>query len=70
MVVRPQEGLSRALNGSIAGVILKAYDTWFTRPNHDLTSVRFFGVGMALVYFLQGFTVVGVILNPANSTLS
>lgn len=67
------DGLSRALNGSIVGVMLKAYDTWFTRPNHDLASVRFFGVGkswMALVYFLQGFTVVGVISNPANSTLS
>ena len=38
-------GLSSSLNGSIASVMLNAYDTWFTKPNQDLTSVRFCGVG-------------------------
>ena len=29
--------------------MMKAYATWFTNPNHDRTSVRFFGVGKSLI---------------------
>ena len=42
-------------------------------PNHERTSVMLAGVGkslMALRYFLQGRTLLGVISNPANSTVS
>ena len=66
-------GLSSCRKGSIMSAMLNAYDTWFTKPNHDLTSVRFCGVGksaMALMYFLHGRTVSLVILKPANSTSS
>jgi len=50
--------------------MLNAYDTWLTRPNHDLTSVKLRGVGksdMALRYFLHGRTVLLVISKPINS---
>ena len=53
--------------------MLNAYDTWFTKPNQDLTSVRLCGVGkseMALMYFVHGRTVSLVISKPANSTSS
>ena len=66
-------GLSSSLKGSIVSAMLNAYDTWFTKPNQDLTSVRLCGVGkseMALMYFLHGRTVSLVISKPANSTLS
>ncbi len=65
--------LSWSLKGSITLVVLNAYDTWFTNPNQDLKSVRFYGMGnskLALRYFLHGFTVSFVISNPANSTSS
>ena len=65
-------GLSSSRKGSIVSAMLNAYDTWFTKPNQDLTSVRLCGVGkseMALMYFLHGRTVL-VISKPANSTLS
>ena len=38
----------------MVSAILKAYDTWLTRPNQDRISVRFRGVeksAMALMYF-------------------
>ena len=66
-------GLSSSRKGSIVSAILNAYDTWFTKPNQDLTSVRLCGVGkleMALMYFLHGHTVSLVISKPANSTSS
>ena len=50
-------GLSKSLNGSIHSAMLKAYDTWLSRPNQDLTSVIFLGAGnsvIALRYLLQG----------------
>ena len=67
------DGLSSDRNGSIISVILNAYATWFTRPNHDRTSVREVGVGksaIAFVYFLHGRTVSLDISKPANSTVS
>ena len=65
-------GLSSSRKGNIVSAVLNAYryDTWFTKPNHDLTFVRFCGVGksaMALMYFLHGHT---VSLVPAKSTSS
>ena len=66
-------GLISSRKGSIASVMLNAYDTWFTKPNQDLTSVRLRGVGkleMAMMYFLHGRTVSLVILKPAISTSS
>ena len=66
-------GLSSSLKGSITSAMLKAYDTWFTKPNQDRTSVRLCGMGkseMALIYFLHGRTVSLVISKPANSTSS
>ena len=66
-------GLSSSRKGSIMSAMLNAYDTWFTKPNHDLTSVRFCGVGksaMALMYFLHGRTMSLVISKPTNSTSS
>ena len=66
-------GLSSSLKGSIVWAMLNAYDTWFTKPNQDLTSVWLCGVGqsaMALMYLLHGRTVSSVISNPANSTSS
>ena len=53
--------------------MLNVYDTWFTKPNQDLMSVRLCGVGksaMALMYLLRGRTVLLVISKPANSTSS
>ena len=53
--------------------MLNAYDTWFTKPNQDITSVRLSGVGksaMALMYFLHGRTMSLVISKPANSNSS
>ena len=38
-------GFRKDLNGSMVSATLKAWDIWFTSPNHDLTSVRFVGVG-------------------------
>ena len=38
-------GLSSSRKGSIVSAMLNAYDTWFTKPNQDLTSVRLCGVG-------------------------
>ena len=67
------EGLSKCRNGDMAAVIEKAYDTWFMRPNHALTSVMLFGVGKSLtaaVNLSAVRTSVGVIVNPANSTSS
>ena len=49
--------------------MLKAYATWFTSPNHDRTSVRFFGVGKSLiarVNFWHGLTESAVISKPAG----
>ena len=66
------DGLRRSRNGSMVVVMLKAYATWFTSPNHDRTSVRFFGVGKSLiarVNFWHGLTESAVISKPANSTL-
>ena len=60
-------------NGSITSVMLNAYATWLTRPNHDCTLVREVGVGksaIAFVYFLHGRTVSLDISKPANSTVS
>ena len=51
---------------SMRSVILKVYDTWLSRTNHDLTSVMFLGVGnskIALSYFWQGHTESPVIAN-------
>ena len=62
-------GFRRSLNGAMVAAWEKVYATWFTRPNHDLTSVVEVGVGnsaIALVNFLAGLTVVGPISNPAN----
>ena len=64
---------SNSRNGSIVSAMLNAYDTWFTRPNQDLMSVRLHGVGksaMALMYFLHGRTVSLVISKLANSISS
>ena len=64
-------GLSSSQNGNITSVILNAYETWFTKPNQDLTSVMFCRVGnseMALIYFLHDLTESLVISKPANST--
>ena len=50
--------------GNITSAMLKAYETWFSNPNQDVTSVRVCGVGkseMALMYFLHGLTVSVVI---------
>ena len=66
-------GLSSSRKGSIVSAMLNAYDTWFTKLNQGLTSVRLCGVGksaMTLMYFLHGRTVSSVISKPANSTLS
>ena len=66
-------GFSRSRNGSIISVMLKAYETWFIRPNHERTSVMFLGVGkstIAFKYFGHGRTLSGVISKPANSTQS
>ena len=41
--------------------MLKAYATWLSKPNQDLISVMFVGVGnsvIALRYLLQGQTVI------------
>ena len=60
-------------NGSMPSVAAKAYETWLISPNYEQTSVMLAGVGksrMALRYFLHGRTLLGVISNPANSTLS
>ena len=38
-------GLSSSRKGSIVLAMLNAYNTWFTKPNQDLTSVRLCGVG-------------------------
>ena len=57
----------------MAAVMLNVYETWFTSPNQERTSVRFLGVGnseIAWTYFLHGLTVVSVISKPANSTSS
>ena len=59
--------------GNIVLAILSAYDTWLTRPNQDLMSLKLCGVGksyMALRYFLYGLTESFVISKPANSTSS
>ena len=64
-------GLSSSWKGNITSVMLNAYKTWFTKPNQDLTSVMFCGVGnskMALMCFLHGLTESLVISKPANST--
>ena len=64
-------GLRKGLKGSS---VLRSWPypvTWLTSPNHDLTSVRFFGVGkslMTLSYLGNGATLVLVIRKPANST--
>ena len=50
-----------------------AYETWLTRPNQERTSVMLLGFGkfwIASRYFLQGRTLLFVISNPANSTVS
>ena len=66
-------GLRRRRKGSILWAMLKAYETWLTRPNHERMSVMFLRVGksrMAWRYFQQGWTLSRVMSNPANSTLS
>ena len=66
-------GFRSSLNGSMRSALLKAYDTWFTRPNHERISVMLRGVGnsrMACKYLLQGRTVSMVMLKPAKSTSS
>ena len=60
-------------NGSIRSATEKAYDTWFSNPNHECTLVMVLGVGnsrIALRYCLHGLTLSGVISNPANSIVS
>ena len=50
-----------------------AYDTWFTKPNHDLTPVIDVGVGkslMALVILSVGFIESKVTVKPAKSAIS
>ena len=64
-------GLISSLNGSITDVLAWAQDTWLTKPNQDLASVRLVGVGkfwMALSSFVAGATPDEVISKPANST--
>ena len=54
-------------------VAAKACDTWLISPNQERTSVMLVGVGKSRIasrYFLHGRTLVGVISNPANSTVS
>ena len=66
------DGFNSSRKGSMAAVMAKEYDTWFTRPNHALTSVRLVGVGkslMAAVNLSAGQTSVGVTVNPANLPL-
>jgi len=65
-------GFNSSLNSSILSVMLNAYVTWFTSPNHDRISVRFFGVGksdIARRIAGDGRTLSGVISNPENSTV-
>ena len=67
------QGLSDWRKGSMRSVAAKAYDTWFTSPNQERTSVMLVGVGKSHItsrYFLQGQTLVEVISKPANSTVS
>ena len=54
-------------------VAAKAYETWLMSPNQEWTSVMLAGVGklqIASRCFLHGRTFLGVISNPANSTVS
>ena len=62
-----REGCKSSLKGAMAVVMLNVYETWFTSPNQERTSVRFLGVGnseIARTYFLHGLTVVSVISKP------
>ena len=64
---------SNSLNGDMISACENAYATWLTRPNHDLTSVMFFGVGnsaIADMIFLVGPYPLGEIVNPAKSAVS
>ncbi len=67
------DGCSKSLKGAIVVAREKVYATWFTRPNHERTSVVEEGVGnsaMAFVNFLAGLTVDMLISKPANCTVS
>ena len=67
------DGFRSSRNGAMTSVMLNVYDTWFTRLNHDLVSFRLVGVGkssVARVNFPHGFTVVLVMVKPANSVSS
>ena len=60
-------------NGSMRSVAAKAYETWLISPNHERTSVMLAVVGKSQIasrYFLHGRTLLVVISNPANSTMS
>ena len=60
-------------NGSMRSVAAKAYEAWLISPNHKRTSAMLAGVGklqIASRYFLHGHTLLGVISNPANSTVT
>ena len=66
-------GRRSALNGSIFLVLLRVYDAWFTRPNHDRMSVMFLGIGKFMIdrrNLIHGRTSVLVMLKPANSISS
>ena len=57
-------GLSSCQKGCICVAMLKAYETWFSSPNHKRASVIFLGVGksrMALRYHGHGLTLSGPI---------
>ena len=42
-------GFKRSLNGCIVSDELMLYATWFTRPNQDLASVMFCGLGKSFI---------------------
>ena len=60
-------------NSSIMGALAKVYDSWFTKPNHDLTSVIHVGTGkylIAVMIFLSCLHPSRVISKPAKLTSS
>ena len=66
-------GWSNWQNGSIRSSAAKAYETWLMSPNQERTSVLLAGFGKSRIasrYFLHGRTLLVVISNPANSTVS
>ena len=73
-LIVPGEGCpSKWQNGSMHSVTEKAYETWLIRPNQEHKSLMMVGVGKSWImsrYFLHDCTLLGVILNPANLTVS